>query len=210
MDEITTEIKNVNSKIYAIEQLLKKPFRTWSDEEKEEFENHEYLRKKEEQLRKEKDKLLILDKEILLKRAQSQGFAMDIDSEGGQIYNPKPQQIDAMDIVKMKDMVAQITVHSISSMSESNLNVQQNSFMSFQVPVVNERPNILYSNHFYNCLNEVRITPFPQRIGTSRLYERATMLIGTSGSGKTATCYEIDLSIQSILIAFQMAISYGS
>ena len=33
-DEITTEFKKVNSKIDAVEQLLKKPFKVWSDEER--------------------------------------------------------------------------------------------------------------------------------------------------------------------------------
>jgi hypothetical protein len=90
MDEIISEIKKVSSKIDAVEQLLKKPFNTWSDEEKDEFGNHKYLRKeeellrrKEEQLRKEKEQhrdILILERNAIFQRNQNQGIAMDIDS----------------------------------------------------------------------------------------------------------------------------------
>ena len=57
MDQITTEINKLNLKIDAIEQLLKKPFKAWTEGEKEEFGNHEQLRKKEEQLRKKEEQL---------------------------------------------------------------------------------------------------------------------------------------------------------
>ena len=60
MDQITTEINKLNLKIDAIEQLLKKPFKAWTEGEKEEFGNHEQLRKKEEQLR---DLLILKEKE---------------------------------------------------------------------------------------------------------------------------------------------------
>jgi hypothetical protein len=83
MDEILTEIKNVNSKMNAVDQLLKKPFKTWSEEEKDEFGNHEFLRKERMYLGKKKTQLLellILEKRILLQRNQNQGIAMEIDS----------------------------------------------------------------------------------------------------------------------------------
>ncbi|KAJ2984741.1 hypothetical protein HDV02_000929, partial [Globomyces sp. JEL0801] len=61
MDQITTEINKINSKIDAIEQQLKKPFKAWTEGEKEEFGNHEQLREERKQLRellilKEKEK----------------------------------------------------------------------------------------------------------------------------------------------------------
>jgi len=57
MEQITIEINKVNAKIDAIEDVLKKPFQDWSEEEKEMFGTIEQLRRKEEQLRKEKEQL---------------------------------------------------------------------------------------------------------------------------------------------------------
>ena len=60
MDQITTEINKLNLKIDAIEQLLKKPFKAWTEGEKEEFGNHEQLREERKQLR---DLLILKEKE---------------------------------------------------------------------------------------------------------------------------------------------------
>ena len=86
MEQITDEIKQLGNQINAIEQLLKKPFKEWTEEEKEEFGNHEQLRKKKEQLR-DKEHELLKQHIILLQREQNQGIAslitagtaMDID-----------------------------------------------------------------------------------------------------------------------------------
>jgi hypothetical protein len=86
MEQITVEIKQLSNKINAIEQLLKKPFKQWTEEEKEEFGSKEQLRKKEEQLR-DKEQELLKQQTILLQREQNQGIAflitagtaMDID-----------------------------------------------------------------------------------------------------------------------------------
>lgn len=208
MLELLAEIKILTLKIDAIEQLLKKTSQNWTEEEKDEFGSHEQLRKKEEQLR---ELLILKEKQTILLIEQNQGIAMDIDSEDGQVYNhlrPKPKQSDASDInwkpiakdVSMKEIVSQISIQTIISISESNLNVEQNPSMSFQVPIVDGKHNVLYSSHFYNCLNENKVMPFPQLIGTSKLHSRATMLIGTSGSGKTATCFELGRKNYSIYI----------
>ena len=78
MDQITTEINKLNLKIDAIEQLLKKPFKAWTEGEKEEFGNHEQLRKKEEQLRKKEEQLRDL---LILKEKEKQGAGTKL-SEG--------------------------------------------------------------------------------------------------------------------------------
>ncbi|KAJ3308619.1 hypothetical protein HDV04_001032 [Boothiomyces sp. JEL0838] len=57
MEEITAEINKINSKIDEIEFLLKKPFKDWTEEEKEEYGNKEHLRKKEDRLRKKEEQL---------------------------------------------------------------------------------------------------------------------------------------------------------
>ena len=68
MNELQNEIKKINMKLDEIEEMLKKPSREWSEDEREEYGNHQELRKekarlgtKEEQLRelqilKEKEK----------------------------------------------------------------------------------------------------------------------------------------------------------
>ena len=58
MEQLTAEINKVSTKIDAVELLLKKPFKTWTEEEKEEFGNKDQLRDKEKQLRDEKQELL--------------------------------------------------------------------------------------------------------------------------------------------------------
>ena len=73
MDQITTEINKLNLKIDAIEQLLKKPFKAWTEGEKEEFGNHEQLREERKQLRE----LLILKER---EKQQLQGIASQITS----------------------------------------------------------------------------------------------------------------------------------
>ncbi|KAJ2989494.1 hypothetical protein HDV02_004970 [Globomyces sp. JEL0801] len=122
MEEITDEIKQLSNKINAIEQLLKKPFKEWTEEEKEEFGSKEDLRKKEEQLREERKQLreerkqlrkkeeqlrdkeqeLLKQQTILLQREQYQGIsslitagtAMDIDVRpfDSAIYQSKKNQ----------------------------------------------------------------------------------------------------------------------
>ncbi|KAI8891578.1 hypothetical protein BC833DRAFT_662959, partial [Globomyces pollinis-pini] len=71
-----TNINKRKLKIDAIEQLLKKPFKAWTEGEKEEFGNHEQLReerkqlrKKEEQLRKKEEQLIEL---LILKEKENQ------------------------------------------------------------------------------------------------------------------------------------------
>ena len=82
MEQITDEIKQLSNQINAIEQLLKKPFKEWTEEEKEEFGSKEQLRKKEEQLRKKEEQLrkkeqeLLKQKTIILQREQNQGIAL--------------------------------------------------------------------------------------------------------------------------------------
>ena len=62
MEQISAEINQLNTKIDAVEVLLKKAFKDWSEEENnlygiEEQEARKHLRKKEEQLREEKMQL---------------------------------------------------------------------------------------------------------------------------------------------------------
>ncbi len=56
MEQISTEINQLNTKINDIEQLLGKDFEEWTATERNKFGNHAQLRKEEEQLRE----LLIL------------------------------------------------------------------------------------------------------------------------------------------------------
>ena len=70
MDEIESEIKKINLKIDEIELKLKKSFKFWTEEEKEEFGNHELLRIEEKQLMKEKEQLREL---LILKEKEKQG-----------------------------------------------------------------------------------------------------------------------------------------
>jgi FtsZ-interacting cell division protein YlmF len=87
MDEINTEIHKLNGKIEEIELLLKKHFKYWTEDEKEEFgdkvqlrkekerlrKKEEQLRKKEEQLRKEKEQLMEL---LIIKGKQQMNFGI--------------------------------------------------------------------------------------------------------------------------------------
>jgi predicted nucleic acid-binding Zn-ribbon protein len=62
MEQISAEINQLNTKIDAIEALLKNNFKDWSEEETnlygiEEQEARKQLRKKEEQLREERKQL---------------------------------------------------------------------------------------------------------------------------------------------------------
>jgi uncharacterized phage infection (PIP) family protein YhgE len=102
MEQITDEIKQLSNQINAIEQLLKKPFKEWTEEEKEEFGSKEQLRDKERQLRdkeqalreerrqlreerrqlrdkeqalRDKEQELLKQQTILLQREQNQGIA---------------------------------------------------------------------------------------------------------------------------------------
>jgi hypothetical protein len=78
MEQLTAEINKVSAKIDAIEELLKKSFKTWTEEEInlygiEEQEARKQLRKKEEQLRDNEQELL-KQKTIILQRGQNQGI----------------------------------------------------------------------------------------------------------------------------------------
>ncbi|KAI8892507.1 hypothetical protein BC833DRAFT_625755 [Globomyces pollinis-pini] len=72
MEQLTDEIIKVSTKIDALEELLKKPFKTWTEEEKEEFGNEDLLGKEKEQLREEKQELLKQKTSILMQRDQNQ------------------------------------------------------------------------------------------------------------------------------------------
>jgi hypothetical protein len=110
MEQITDEIKQLSNKINAIEQLLKKPFKEWTEEEKEEFgskeqlrEERKQLRDKEEQLREERKQLrdkeeqlrvkeleLLKQQTILLQREQNQGIASLITAETAMDIDVRP------------------------------------------------------------------------------------------------------------------------
>jgi hypothetical protein len=66
MEPLLAEINKVSTKLDAIEQLLQKPFQTWTEEEKEEFGTKEQLR--EEELG------LVKLQTILLQREQNQSI----------------------------------------------------------------------------------------------------------------------------------------
>jgi protein subunit release factor B len=64
--KLTSEINKVSTEIDAIQVLLKKPFQTWSEEEKEVFGNKDQLRKKkEQQLLKQQTMLRTKELELL-------------------------------------------------------------------------------------------------------------------------------------------------
>ena len=52
MEQITDEIKQISNQINAIQQMLKKPSKEWTEEEKEEYGSKEQLREERKQLRK--------------------------------------------------------------------------------------------------------------------------------------------------------------
>ena len=95
MDQVTAEINKVNTQIDEIHLLLKKPFRNWTEEEKEAYGSKEQLMDKEKHLMAERKQLrdkekqlrdkeieLLKQKTILLQKEQNQvtsGAAMDID-----------------------------------------------------------------------------------------------------------------------------------
>jgi hypothetical protein len=99
MDRIETEINNLTLKIDAIEQLLKKPFKEWTEEEKEEFESKEQLREERKQLREERKQLrdkeqeLLKQQTILLQREQNQGIASRDGDPLFPAYDPSPYQV---------------------------------------------------------------------------------------------------------------------
>jgi len=69
MEEVKLEIKSINLKINAIEQLLEKDYEDWNTKEKNKYGNHEQLRKEKEQLRKKEEQLTDL---LLLKEKEKQ------------------------------------------------------------------------------------------------------------------------------------------
>jgi low affinity Fe/Cu permease len=77
MEQISAEINQLNTKIDAIEVLLKKPFKDWSEEATnvygiEEQEARKQLREERKQLRKEKEQLNEL---LILKEKEKLGTA---------------------------------------------------------------------------------------------------------------------------------------
>jgi predicted nucleic acid-binding Zn-ribbon protein len=95
MEQLAAQIDKVNTNIDAIEELLKKPFRSWSEEEinlygTEEHQARKQLRKKEEQLRKEKEQLRnkeeqlrkekeqLREQETILLRIREKSYVSDI------------------------------------------------------------------------------------------------------------------------------------
>ncbi|KAJ2986604.1 hypothetical protein HDV02_006647, partial [Globomyces sp. JEL0801] len=109
MDETATEISKLNTKLDVIEQLLEKDYEEWTSKEKQKFGNHEQLRKKEQELLKQKT--------ILLQKEQNQGMAseitlataMDIDStsQSASIMRSKSDekfiQSENLDLAKPSD-----------------------------------------------------------------------------------------------------------
>ncbi|KAI8901443.1 hypothetical protein BC833DRAFT_562459 [Globomyces pollinis-pini] len=101
MEQITDEITQMSNKINAIGQLLKKPSKEWTEEEKEECGSKEHLREERKQLR-DKELELLKEQTILLQREQNQGIsslitagtAMDIDVRpfDSAIYQSKKNQ----------------------------------------------------------------------------------------------------------------------
>ncbi|KAJ2992248.1 hypothetical protein HDV02_003179 [Globomyces sp. JEL0801] len=103
MDQITTEINKFNSKIDAIEQQLKKPFKAWTEGEKEGFGNHEQLREERKQLRellilKEKENQQLqaipskLPSDITLPKLGDANSMYDILLKTVSLYRPKLPQ----------------------------------------------------------------------------------------------------------------------
>jgi hypothetical protein len=97
--------------------------------------------------------------------------------------------------ILLKEFVAQMKIESIKSISENDLFKSRNSNpeVTLSIPIVNQKPNILYTEEFYEYLKLVDMTPAAKRFTTKGL-DNATMLIGTSGSGKTATCFQVGRS----------------
>ena len=60
VEQVQSDINKLNSKLDTIDDLLKKPFLGWTEDEKEEFGNKDLLRKKEEQRR---DLVILKEKE---------------------------------------------------------------------------------------------------------------------------------------------------
>jgi hypothetical protein len=107
-----------------------------------------------------------------------------------------PQSVnDAMEVddikrMSVKDYVLRMENLSIKSSSETNLSNSQNEYVELPIPSINGNPNILYSTEFYKYLTQKGITPAAKKF-VDKMGCDATMLIGTSGSGKTATCFEV-------------------
>ena len=57
LTEIESQIGALTSQLQRVEELLEKDFEEWTQSEKNQFGNHEQLRKKEEQLRKKEEQL---------------------------------------------------------------------------------------------------------------------------------------------------------
>ena len=83
-------------------------------------------------------------------------------------------------------------ISMIKSISEENLFYESNSNVILKVPIVQGKPNMLYLNSFNEYLNEMSRISAPKRFAANEFENvMAYMLIGTSGSGKTATCFEV-------------------
>ena len=99
----------------------------------------------------------------------------------------------------MQDFISeQVDVGAIKSLSQENLGPgnNNNAHVTFSIPEIDKKKNMLYADEFLGLLDK---EPAAKRI-RSQHKQRTTMLIGASGSGKTATCLEIARHSKTIYI----------
>ena len=77
----------------------------------------------------------------------------------------------------------------VKTLSQNDLEFENiNPYVKFIVPVVNDSRNMLYARNLLKIFSD---TAAPMRIQETLRLKRTSMLIASSGSGKTATCIEI-------------------
>jgi hypothetical protein len=201
MEQIETEINNLNLKIDAIEQLLDKEYEEWTVKEKRKFGNHEQLRNEKEQLRNEKEQLRKKEEQLR--------------NEKEQLRNEK-EQLRELLILKEKEKQSQITAGTamdidIRPFDSAIYQSRNNRYFPFFDPDIEE-----YLKHFGENALLARDDVINQvnHIISRRIVEKyQPILCSTSrGMGKTAFMEAIGMQLVKPHLKNQLimdALAYG-
>ncbi|KAI8891790.1 hypothetical protein BC833DRAFT_626464 [Globomyces pollinis-pini] len=171
MEQLTADINKVSTKIDVVEMLLKKPFRTWTEEELNQYGIEE--QKARDQLRMEKEQL----KELLI-----------LNEKERQASDITPEQV-------LKDLLGfDIETSNVKfSRPSVTLNGLPNGEISCIVPLMKFVNREVPTQTLYNTLDDY-LDWKENKIGEPEKKIKFATVVGTSGIGKTTFAHRfIDL-----------------
>lgn len=189
LEQLTSEINKVSTEIDAIQVLLKKPFQTWSEEEREEFGNKDQLRTKEVELLKQqtmlREQLLkqqtmlrakeleLLKQQTIILQRENQGISSLITA------TITPEQV----LTDLLDFEVGVSVVSFARHSVTLRDIPTGC-ITYIVPLMKFVDRQVPTEALFRCLDEY-LNWKENRIAEAEKNIKFITVVGTSGKGKT-------------------------